>query len=394
MKYMITGGGTGGHIYPAIAIADELMRRDEDTRILFVGAEIGMEKDIVPECGYEIELISADGFGRNLRSNFIAARRVLKGRRQAKEIVAEFRPDAVIGTGGYASAPVVSCAEKMGIPTYIHEQNAIPGKTNKFLARNASRIFLGFSRAGSYFKNPEKHVVTGNPVRREFAVGGRDEARKALGIKDDSFVVLAFGGSQGAGRLNREIIHIIESNREDKDLCVYLGTGSYYYDAVFSELEEKGIGTGDNLHIVKYIHDMAQVLNASDLVISRSGALTVAEVTACGIPAIFVPFPDATENHQYYNALSVMTAGGAMIIEEKDLDRETMNGVVRELKNNPQKLEEMKKKCASCGTIKAAESICDEIESDLRQLKEDGESEGKGRRKKKEKAQEQEIQEN
>ena len=372
MKYIITGGGTGGHIYPAIAIADELMRRDEETRILFVGAEIGMEKDIVPECGYEIELISADGFGRNLKSNVKAARRVLKGRKQAKDIVKEFEPDAVIGTGGYASAPVVSCAERMGIPTYIHEQNAIPGKTNKFLARNASRIFLGFSRAGSYFKNPERHVVTGNPVRREFAVGGREEARKALGIRDDCFAVLAFGGSQGAGRLNREMIHIIESNRDDSNLCVYLGTGSYYYDAVLSELEDKGISPGENLHIVKYIHDMAQVLNASDLIISRSGALTVAEVTACGIPAIFVPFPDATENHQYYNALSVTSAGGAMIIEEKDLDKETMNGLVRELKSNPQKLDEMKKKCASCGTTKAAERICDEIESDLREIEEDG----------------------
>ena len=372
MKVIITGGGTGGHIYPAIAIADELMRRDSDTEILFVGSEIGMEKDLVPECGYEIELISADGFGRNLRNNVRAARRVIRGRRQAKDIVAEFHPDAVIGTGGYASAPVVSCAERMGVPTYIHEQNAIPGKTNKFLGRNARKIFLGFSRAGKYFRNPEKHVVVGNPVRREFALKERKEARKALGIKDDCFMILAFGGSQGAGRLNREMIHLIESNRDDKNLCVYMGTGSYYYDAVLSELEDKGIKPGENLHIVEYIHDMGEVLNAADLMIGRSGALTVAEVTACGIPAIFVPFPDATENHQYYNALSVQSAGGAVIIEEKDLDRETINRKVQELRSDKSLLDDMRKKCASCGTVDAAEQICNEIEEDTRAFEENG----------------------
>ena len=365
MKIMMTGGGTGGHIYPAIAIADELKSRSEDVEILFVGAEIGMEKDLVPECGYEIELINADGFGRNLRANMVAARRVLKGRREAKELLREFQPDAVIGTGGYASAPVVSCAERMGIPAYIHEQNAIPGKTNRFLARNARKVFLGFSRAGEFFKGPEKHVLTGNPVRKEFDPDRREEARASMGIDDDCFVLLAFGGSQGAGRLNREMVHVIENHRDDK-VNIFLGTGGYYYDAVLSELEDKGIEPGENLHIMKYIHDMADLLAASDLVISRSGALTVAEVTACGVPAIFVPFPQATENHQYYNALSVASAGGALIIEEKDLDRERMNREVDRLRKDPAKLADMRDKCASCGTMQAAKEIVDTILEDIR----------------------------
>ena len=144
MKVIMTGGGTGGHIYPAIAIADELCSRNEDVDILFVGAEIGMERDLVPECGYEIALISADGFGRNLRANAVAAKRVFRGYRQAKELVKSFKPDVVVGTGGYASAPVVTVAQRMGVPTYLHEQNAVPGKTNRFLARKARKIFLGF----------------------------------------------------------------------------------------------------------------------------------------------------------------------------------------------------------------------------------------------------------
>ena len=386
MKLMITGGGTGGHIYPAIAIADEFKRRNEDVEILFVGAQIGMEKDIVPECGYKIELINADGFSRSLKNTVKAVRRVVKGRREARELVEEFSPDAVIGTGGYASAPVVSCAERMGIPTYIHEQNAIPGKTNRFLARKARKIFLGFSKASGYFNDPEKHVLVGNPVRREFALCERSDARKKLGIDPDDFVILAFGGSQGAGRLNREIVHVIESHRSDDRFCVYLGTGSYYYDAILSELADKGIEPSKKINILEYIHDMGDVLNASDLIVSRSGALTVAEVTACGIPAIFVPFPQATENHQFYNALSVATAGGAKIIEEKELDREKMNRIIDELRNDPAGLERMREKCASCGTLDAAKRICDEIEEDLKNLEADGRKDGKfekGRKKNK-----------
>lgn len=382
MKLMITGGGTGGHIYPAIAIADEFKRRSDDIEILFVGAEIGMEKDIVPECGYEIELISADGFGTNIVNTVKAVRRIVKGRRQARELVEEYAPDAVIGTGGYASAPVVSCAERMDIPTYIHEQNAIPGKTNRFLAKRARRIFLGFSKAGSYFNDPEKHVLVGNPVRREFALSDRGEARSRLGIDPDDFVILAFGGSQGAGRLNREMVQVIESHRDDENFSIFLGTGSYYYDAVLSELEDKGITPTKKINILKYIHDMGEVLNAADLIVSRSGALTVAEVTACGIPAIFVPFPEATENHQFYNALSVATAGGAIIIEEKDLDREKMNRKIDELREDPAALARMREKCASCGTLDAAKRICDEIEEDLKNIETDGRDKGNpGRRK-------------
>lgn len=366
MKVIMTCGGTGGHIYPAVAIADEIKRRYEDAEILFVGSEIGMEKDLVPESGYDITLISADGFSRTLRGSVRSVKRVLKGRGQAKELVRTFQPDIVIGTGGYASAPVVSMAEKAGIPTYIQEQNAIPGKTNKFLGRRARKIFLGFEKAGEYFKDPQKLVLTGNPVRKEFSGLDRDAIRAKLGIPEGTFVVLAFGGSQGAGRLNREMLKIIEAYNGQQDTQIWLGAGSYYYDAILAELKEKDVRLSDNILIAEYIHDMAERLVASDLVISRSGALTVAEVTVCGVPAIFIPFPDAAENHQYYNAMAVAEKGGAIVIEEKNLETDPLAKRIEQLRRDPVRWQDMADCCRECGSAEAVQIVCDTIFEDYR----------------------------
>ncbi len=366
MRVIMTCGGTGGHIYPAVAIADEFRRRDPDTEILFIGSEIGMEKDLIPQTGYEITLISADGFSRTLRGMILSVRRLLKGRKQAKKLIREYRPDIVVGTGGYASAPVVYMAEKAKVPTYIHEQNAIPGKTNKLLASSARKIFLGFRKAGEYFRDPEKHIFTGNPVRREFMELSREEARKRLGIAEDEFTVLAFGGSQGAGRLNREMIKVIHEFSGQKGIRVLLGCGGYYYDAIMEEFREEGFTPADNIVIMEYIQDMAAFLKASDLVISRSGALTVAEVAVSGVPAVFVPFPQAAENHQFYNAQAVAEAGGAEVIEEKDLADDIILRRIRHYMENPGQLKEMAEKCRSCGASDAAEKICGIILEDCR----------------------------
>lgn len=366
MKVIMTCGGTGGHIYPAVAIADEIRRRDEQAEILFIGSEIGMEKDLVPQSGYEITLISADGFSRTLRGSIRSVKRVLKGRKQAKALLKEFQPDLVIGTGGYASAPVVSQAQKLGIPTYIQEQNAIPGKTNKFLARKARKIFLGFAKAGDYFHDPDRLVQTGNPVRSEFSGLDRRKIREEMGIPEDVFVVLAFGGSQGAGRLNREMLRVIREYNGREDTRIWLGAGSYYYDAILSEFEESGFVPGKNIEITEYIHDMSRRLAASDLVISRSGALTVAEVTVSGVPAIFIPFPDAAENHQYYNAKAVADRGGAIVIEEKDLEKDPIEGRIERLREDPKLRAEMAEHCRACGSETAVSNICDTIFEDIR----------------------------
>ena len=312
MKVIMTGGGTGGHIYPAIAIADEIKRRHPDAEILFVGAETGLEKTLVPERGYDIELITVAGFNRkNPVKNVEVMRKLMKGNKQAKEIISRFRPDFVVGTGGYASGPLVRAAQKAGIPSYIQEQNAYPGVTNKILEKHVRKVFLGFAWAGEHFKHIEKHVITGNPVRDEFLTADRTKARTELGFSDSDFVLLAFGGSQGAGRINKAMISVIKELGGKANIKIVLGAGSYYYDAIMTHLKEEGYELPENVDIKEYIHDMASYLKAADLVVCRSGALTVAETTACGTPAIFIPSPNVTGNHQYYNALAVCEEGGA-----------------------------------------------------------------------------------
>ena len=365
MKVIMTGGGTGGHIYPAIAIADEIKKRDPEAEILFVGAERGLEKDLVPERGYDIELITVAGFNRkNPVKNIEVLRKLMKGSKQAKQIIREFGPDFVVGTGGYASAPLVRAAQKAGIPSYIHEQNAIPGMTNKLLEKHVRKVFLGFEKAGEYFKHKEKQVVVGNPVRDEFMTQDKAEARNKLGFREKDFVLLAFGGSQGAGRINKAMIHVIETISQEPDLKIVLGAGSYYYDAILSTLKDDGFEITDKVCIMEYIHDMAAFLKAADLVISRSGALSVAETTVCGTPAIFIPSPNVTGNHQYYNALAVAEGGGAEVIEEKDLDQEKLIQDILRLKGDPARLQDMSEKSAGFGPREATKIICDTILED------------------------------
>ena len=362
MRAIMTGGGTGGHIYPAIAIADEIKKRYPDAEILFVGAERGLEKTLVPKRGYDIRLITVEGFDRkNIVRNVEVVRKLMKGKREAAGIIKNFKPDFVVGTGGYASAPTVKAAQKAKIPTFVHEQNAYPGVTNKLLEKGVKTVFLGFGRAAEYFKDQDKLVVSGNPVRDEFRNKDKAESRKALGLADDSFVVLAFGGSQGAGRINKAMGSVIKKLSGRPDINIVLGAGSYYYDAILDSFREEGFELGDNIRIIEYIDDMAAYLAAADLVVSRSGALTVAETTVSGRPAIFIPSPIVTGNHQYYNALAVAEAGGAMIIEEKDLDDDKLTEEILKLKDDPETLQRMADASRRCGPDRATEIICDKI---------------------------------
>lgn len=365
MRVIMTGGGTGGHIYPAIAIADEIKKREPDAEILFVGAETGLERKLVPQRGYDIELITVAGFNRrNVIKNFEVIRKLMKGNKQAKAIIRKFKPDFVVGTGGYASAPLVRTAQKEGIPSYIHEQNAIPGMTNKLLEKHVRKVFLGFAKAGEHFKCKDKQVVVGNPVRDEFLTLSKADARTKLGFRDDEFVLLAFGGSQGAGRINKAMVDVIERISGEENIRIILGAGSYYYDAILHTLEEDGFTPVENVSVMEYIHDMASYLKAADLVISRSGALTVAETTVCGTPAIFIPSPIVTGNHQYYNALAVSEEGGAEVIEEKYLENEKLIEEILRLKNAPEELAAMSQKSTACGPVEATKKICDSILED------------------------------
>ena len=358
MKVIMTGGGTGGHIYPAIAIADKIKQEQPDAEILFVGTDHGLEKKIVPQHGYPIKFVTAEGIDRkNLLRNVNVARKLVKGKMEAKKIVEDFKPDMVIGTGGYASAPVIKAGYKFGADVYIHESNAFPGLTNKVSEKYTKKVFLGFADAGKYFKQPEKHVLTGNPVRKEFFTLNKADARKDLGMADDRFVVLAFGGSQGAGRINKAMMDVIEHFNGADGIDVVLGTGSFYYDAIIHELETRGTKPADNIRIKEYINDMDKYLTAADMVISRSGALTVAEVTVCGKPAVFIPSPIVTGNHQFYNAKAVADKDGAFILEEKMLSGEKIAEYINMLRNDRSMLERMSKASRDCALADATDVI-------------------------------------
>ena len=320
MRVIMTGGGTGGHIYPAIAIANKIMERTNDSEILFVGTRRGMESRLVPENGYEIRYITVSGLNRkNMIKNIKVFRDYRKGKAQARAIIEEFKPDVVIGTGGYVSGPVVRTAAAMGIRCFLQEQNAVAGVANRMLERYVEKIFLGFEEGGKYFKHKDKLVVSGNPVRSEFFNADPKAAREKLGIDPDKFVVLSFGGSLGAGKINRAMMDVVKAYNGKEGIEVFFGTGKSYYAPIMTELHDMGEDPKDNIHVLEYINNMQDVLAACDLVISRSGALTVSEISLCGKPSILIPSPNVTGDHQTFNARAISDKGGAILLEEKNL---------------------------------------------------------------------------
>lgn len=362
MKVIMTGGGTGGHIYPAIAIADKIKRKHPESEILFVGTERGMEKDLVPKNGYDIRFITVSGFHRKKPwKNVKTAVDLFKGNRQANRIIREFKPDLVIGTGGYVCGPVVRAAHKKGIKTYIHEQNAFPGVTNKLLEKYVDKVFISFPESMKYFKDQSKLAVTGNPIRKSFLLCGMNHGREKMGIGAGEFVILCFGGSLGAGKINSTMIHVIEAVSGMPDTRLFFITGKNYYDKVIESLKEKEINLSGNINILEYADNMHEYLSAADLVISRAGALTVSEITACGKASILIPSPNVTGNHQYFNARVVADQGGAVIIEEKDLSDEKLLGTILRLKNNKEALNGMAAASAKVGRIDAVDVIYDHL---------------------------------
>ncbi len=363
MKVIMTGGGTGGHIYPAIAIADKIKRKHPEAEILFVGTEKGMEKDLVPKNGYEIRFITVTGFHRKqLWKNLRTAVDLAKGNREANRIMKEFRPDLVIGTGGYVCGPVVRAAHKRGIKTYIHEQNALPGVTNKLLEKYVDKVFISFPESNRFFKNQSKLVVTGNPIRKSFLLCGMNHSRDKMSIKANEFVILCFGGSLGAGKINNTMIHVIEAVNPMTDTRLVFITGKNYYKKVVDTLKEREISLNDNINILEYADNMHEYLSAADLVISRAGALTVSEITACGKAAILIPSPNVTGNHQFFNAKVVADKGGAIILEEKDLSDEKLLGTILRLKNNKEALNIMSAASAKVGRVDAVDVIYDHLD--------------------------------
>lgn len=356
MKVIMTGGGTGGHIYPAIAIAEEIKRRDPDASILFVGTDHGMEKDIVPKNGYDLKFVTVSGLNRKkLWKNVQTLKDLKKGMDEAKAIIKEFQPDLVIGTGGYVCGPVVRTAASMGIRTYIHEQNAFPGLTNKLLSKKVNRVFIAFEDAADYFKTKDKPITVGNPVRKAFAEMTREEARSLLGISPDDFVVLSFGGSLGARRINDEMKIAVEKLQDRAGLKMFFVTGKRYYDDITANADMSNA----RVTYMKYIDDMPKYLNACDLAITRSGALTVSEITACGRASIMIPSPYVTNNHQFFNAKVAADRAASILIEEKDLKPGVVADVIGKLMNDRDRVKRMENNSKMIGRMDAADVMCD-----------------------------------
>lgn len=367
MRVIITGGGTGGHIYPAIAIADKIKEKEPNSEILYIGNEIGLEKDIVPGTGYPMELVSAKWLDRrNIFKIFDTGFSTMKGVMQAMRIMRKFKPDVVIGTGGFVCVPVMFAGHRYGARCYLHEQNAYPGVANKALERFVNKVFLGFPDAGQFFREPKKHVNAGNPVRERFYDIDKAASREKLGISQDDFVIFSFGGSQGAEKLNEVGFDLMETVNGQEKITYVFGTGSQYYDEILDKAKEKGLEIASNVQVKSYINDMENYLGAADLVISRAGALSVAEATVCGKALLLIPSPNVTGNHQYFNAKSVADNGGAIIIEEKDLTSEGLISEVMMLKNHPELVVAMSKASKDCAPLDACERIYMEIKKDER----------------------------
>lgn len=366
MRVIVSGGGTGGHIYPAIAVADKVMEMDENSKVLFVGNKVGLEEELVPRTGYEFKIVKARWFDR--KNPFDAIKMVIdvrKGVKQSIEIMENFKPDVVIGTGGYASVPVVMAGKKYGAKTFIQEQNSVPGMANKFLAHYAQKIFLGFEGAKPYFKNKEKQVFCGNPVRKQFFLANKEESQKKLGIKEGEFVILILGGSQGSEALNDACFDLVREVNGMNGVTVIFATGDQYFDEIMDKFKKQNVELKDNIIMRGFMDDLETYMAASDLLIERAGALSVAETCACGKAAIYVPSLNVTANHQYYNAKEVADKGGAVIINEEDLSSEIIIEEAFKIMEDEELLKNMSNISKSCSPEKATDVIYSYFTGDL-----------------------------
>lgn len=357
MKILISGGGTGGHIYPALTIADEIKNIIPDAEIIFVGTVTGLERDIVPRYGYEMRFVEVAGFKRSLSFDTLHSVYLLyKGLKQAKKLIKIEKPDLVIGTGGYVCGPIVYQAAKAGIPTCIQEQNAMPGITNKILAHYVDKIFLGYEEGKKYFQTHSQIVDSGNPIRKEILQYTRLSGIEELRLNDGMKTILVFGGSRGARSINNEMVDIELALSGKDNVQVLHATGEANYTEHMKALGARG-GVKDNIHIVPYLHNMPAALSVADLVICRAGAIGLAEITAKGIPSILIPFPFATANHQEFNARVLEDKGAAKVILDKELDSKKLFDEVENLINDSEKLQNMRVAAVSMGKPIAGENI-------------------------------------
>lgn len=364
---MFACGGTAGHINPALAVAGRLKELMPDCEILFVGADFNMEVDLVPRSGYELVTLRVNSLRRSrapkaMAHNVKALFNVVRGKHKAKKLIRSFKPDIVVGTGGYVCYPVLKAASELKIPTAVHESNAVPGLTTKMLSEVVDLIMVGFEESRSYYSDPSKAVVTGTPVRGEFSKYTKQSAREELGIPSGEKLVVSVWGSLGASKMNDIMCRFIELCGSNAGFRLIHSAGTDGYAEMMQRLSETAPEHEKNgMEVREYIYDMPRIMAAADLVLCRAGASTISELTYMHKPTVFVPSPNVTNNHQFKNASVVKNAGGAMLFEEGELTAETLQTEVKALLDDKAALDQMSKCMESLAVSDATASIIDRL---------------------------------
>ncbi len=363
MKILMSGGGTGGHVTPALSIADYIKARKPDAQISFVGTSKGLESDLVPRAGYKLHIIETAGLRRSLSlKNIKNAYKFFQALRQCKKILKQEKPDYVIGTGGYVSAPIVYQAARMGIKTAIHEQNAFPGLTSKFLARYVDKVFISFADSEKYFPK-KKTVLVGNPVSDKMLFTEKKKSREILGIPEDLPYIVSFGGSLGSKPFNLNMADFISICSKEGKFKHTHATGAFGMKWMPDLIKEKGVLL-ENFPLTEltdYIYNMEIVMSAADLLITRAGALSMAEAAVMGKPTILIPSPNVTNNHQYYNALAFKNVGASELVLQQDSSGELLYEIANDILSDRERLEKMGVAAQKIAIYDSSAKIYDEI---------------------------------
>ena len=375
MRVIIAAAGTGGHINPGLAIANKIKEENKDSKIIFIGTTRGLENDLVPRAGYELKTIDAYGLSKEISiENLKKMLKTFKGLGEAKKIIKEFKPDIVIGTGGYICGATITEAHKLKIPTLLHESNAFPGKAVKMLAPKTDTILVSFKDAIPRIPKAKKIVYTGTPVKirkKEYTKDEKEKIIKELKLNPEKPIILIFGGSQGAQKINEAILGII-SNKLNKEYQLLWATGPKQYDIIKEKLEDRNINMDyiENTKIVPYIYNMEEVMNISDLIVSRSGAMTITEISNLSKPSILIPLPNVSGDHQTYNAKVLENEKAAIIIPDNELEAINLNKQIEEIVFDPKRVEEMGKNAHKVSTENVEEKIYKEIKKLLDEKRE------------------------
>jgi UDP-N-acetylglucosamine--N-acetylmuramyl-(pentapeptide) pyrophosphoryl-undecaprenol N-acetylglucosamine transferase len=356
---MIAGGGTGGHIVPALSIGEALKRRNPDTELLFLGSNRGLEQETIGKAGFRLEEFALSGVPSRFNlASVRAAWGMFLAYRRIRKLISQFKPDVMVGTGGYVTVPSALAARMSGVPLVLQEQNSVPGRANRFLSRFATEIHIHFTESRRYFHDRGKLRLSGNPVRLRSSEGRASRIRQKYRLFTDRKTILILGGSQGAHSINKAFQELLPHFRQDRSVQFVIQTGKDDYRPVLDGVRDSGV----RVVVKSFIHEIEELYAVSDLVVARAGAMTVSEISACGLPSILIPFPYAMNDHQTANARALADKGAALLIPDSDLDGERLAATIRGLLGDSAKLREMGRNSYSLSRPDAARHIAESVE--------------------------------